>query len=213
MSTVYLFYKSFCILKIEVALISCMWSKVRSKAGENNGLTRPPAESVPGLNNREIAPISSPHGVGVENQTTLASPFGKELVGVIWLTLCSAYADQVIRKCEFVLCGLNGTYINKWDEIYTTVAWFVSEMYMLRIELCGKMGPRVAWYVLYICSNLITQCKMRIVYIYIYMCIYIFHTELIKFIPLYFCNEVETNIYMHQILTDLIVNGVFIVLK
>ena len=61
MKTVDLFYKSFCILKIKDALISCRWSKVRSKAGENNGLIRPPAESVAGLDNREIAPISSPH--------------------------------------------------------------------------------------------------------------------------------------------------------
>ena len=51
-----------------------------SKAGENNG------PSVPGLDNREIAPISSPHGIGVEHQTTLASPFESQLVGVIWLT-------------------------------------------------------------------------------------------------------------------------------
>ena len=35
-----------------------------SKAGENNGLIRPPADSVPDLNNREITPISSPGGVG-----------------------------------------------------------------------------------------------------------------------------------------------------
>ena len=91
MNTADLFYKSFCILKIKVALISCRWSKVRSKAGENNGLIRPPAESVPGLDNREIAPISSPHGIGVEHQTTLASPFGSELVEVIWLTPCSVY--------------------------------------------------------------------------------------------------------------------------
>ena len=54
-----------------------------SKAGENNGLIRPPAESVPSLDNREIASISSPHGIGVEHQTTLTSPFGSRLVGVI----------------------------------------------------------------------------------------------------------------------------------
>ena len=97
MNTVYLFYKSFCILKIKVGLISCMWSKVQSKAGENNGLMRPLAESVPGLNNREIAPISSPHEVGVENQTTLASPLESELVGVIWLTPCSFGCIAAIR--------------------------------------------------------------------------------------------------------------------
>ena len=51
MNTVYLFYQSFCILKLKVALISCSWSKVPSKTGENNGLIRPPAESVPGLDN------------------------------------------------------------------------------------------------------------------------------------------------------------------
>ena len=85
------FINLFRILKIKVALISCRWSKVQSKAGENNGLIRPPAESVPSLNNTEIAPISSPNGVGVKNQTTLASPLGSELVGVIWLTPCSAY--------------------------------------------------------------------------------------------------------------------------
>ena len=95
MNTVDLFHESFCILKIRVALISCRWSKVRSKAGENNGLIRPPAESVPGLDNREIAPISSPHGIGVEYQTTLTSPFGSELVGVIWLMPCSGYAVQL----------------------------------------------------------------------------------------------------------------------
>ena len=50
-----------------------------------------PAESVPGLNNGEIAPISSPHGIGIQYQTTLASPLGSELLGVIWLTLCSGY--------------------------------------------------------------------------------------------------------------------------
>ena len=64
---------------------------MRSKAGENNGLIRPPAESVPSLKNREIAPFRSPHGVGVEHQTTLASPLGSKLVGVIWLTPCSSY--------------------------------------------------------------------------------------------------------------------------
>ena len=67
---------------------------MRSKAAENNGLKRPPAESVPGLNNREIASISSPRGVGVENQSTLASLLGSELVGVIWLTPCSAYGQH-----------------------------------------------------------------------------------------------------------------------
>ena len=92
MSTVYLFYKAFCILKIKVALISCRWSKALSKAGENNGLIRPPAESVPGLNNIENSPISLPSGVGVETQTPLASPLGSELVRVIRLTPCSAYA-------------------------------------------------------------------------------------------------------------------------
>ena len=52
---------------------------------------RPLGESVPGLENRDIAPISLPHGIGVEHQITLASPFGSELVGVIWLTPCSGY--------------------------------------------------------------------------------------------------------------------------
>ena len=55
----------------------------------------PPAESVPGLDNREIAPISSPHGIGVEHLTTLTSPFGSVLVGVIWLTKCSGYECQI----------------------------------------------------------------------------------------------------------------------
>ena len=50
-----IFFQAFYILKIKVALISCSWSKVLSKAGENNGLIRPPAGGVPGLNNREIA--------------------------------------------------------------------------------------------------------------------------------------------------------------
>ena len=59
---------------------------MRSKAGEHNELISPPAESVPGLNNREIVPISSPHRIRVEHQTTLASPLGSELVGVIGLT-------------------------------------------------------------------------------------------------------------------------------
>ena len=95
MNTVYLFYKSSCILKIKVALISCMWSKVRSKAGENSALIRPPpAESVAGLNNREIAPISSPPEIGVQNQTTLASPLGSKLVGVIWLTQSTGYVSH-----------------------------------------------------------------------------------------------------------------------
>ena len=67
---------------------------MRSKAGKNNGLIRPPAEGVPGLDNREIDPISSPHGIGVEDQTTLASPFGSELIGVIWLTPCSGYGGH-----------------------------------------------------------------------------------------------------------------------
>ena len=71
----------FCILKITVALICCRWSKVQSKPGENNGLIRPPAESVPDLNGSEIAPISSPGGVGIETQTPLASLLGSELVG------------------------------------------------------------------------------------------------------------------------------------
>ena len=104
MNTVDLFYKSFCILKIKVALISCMWSRVSSKAGENNGLIRPPAESVPGLDNREIAPISSPHGIGVEHQTTLTSPFGSELVGVIWLTRCSGYGSFPTAAIKSFFC-------------------------------------------------------------------------------------------------------------
>ena len=64
----------------------------------SDGLIIPPAESVPGLNNREIAPISSPYGVGVENQTILASPLGSELVGVIWLMPCSAYVEIFVRR-------------------------------------------------------------------------------------------------------------------
>ena len=67
---------------------------MRSKAVDNNGLIRPPAESVPGLDSTEIAAINSPHGIGVEHQTSLASPFGRELVGVIWLTPCSGYGLQ-----------------------------------------------------------------------------------------------------------------------
>ena len=74
---------------------------MRSKASENNRLIRPPAERVPGLDNREIAPISSPHEIGVEHQSTLTSPFGSELVGVIWLTLCSGYV--LINPCDCVL--------------------------------------------------------------------------------------------------------------
>ena len=88
------FINPFCILKIKVALISCRWSKVRSKAGDNNELINPPAESVPRLNNREIAPISSPPEIGVQNQTTLASP-PSELVGVIWLMRCSGYVKSM----------------------------------------------------------------------------------------------------------------------
>ena len=91
MSTVYLFYKGFCILKNKVALIGCRWSKAQLKAGENNGLIRPPAECAPGLNNREIASISSPCEVGIDTQTSLALPFGSELVGVNGLASCSAY--------------------------------------------------------------------------------------------------------------------------
>ena len=69
---------------------SCRWSKVWSKAGENNGLIRPPLRASPAWTT-EIAPISSPHGVEVQNQTTLASPLGTELVWVIWLTPSSGY--------------------------------------------------------------------------------------------------------------------------
>ena len=64
MKTVYLFYKAFCILKIIVALLSCRWSKAWSKAGENSGMIKPHPESVPGLNNREIALIRHPWGWG-----------------------------------------------------------------------------------------------------------------------------------------------------
>ena len=74
MSTVYLFYKAFCILKMKVALISCRWSKARSKAGVNNWLIRPPAESVPDLNNRDFADKFI-RRVGVETQTPLVSKF------------------------------------------------------------------------------------------------------------------------------------------
>ena len=105
MNTVDLIYKSFCILKIKGALISCRWAKVWSKAGENNGLIRPAAESVPGLDNREIAPISSPHGIGVEHQHTLASPFGSELTpcsGYDAAYCCRVYAIRYASKC--ILC-------------------------------------------------------------------------------------------------------------
>ena len=53
MSIVYMFYEDFIILKIKVALINCSWSKVPSKAVENNGAdglispTQPPAGSTP----------------------------------------------------------------------------------------------------------------------------------------------------------------------
>ena len=93
-------------MKIKVALISCRSSKVRSKAGENNKLIRPPAESVSGLNNREIAPISSAPEIGVQNQTTLASPLGSEQVGVIWLTQCSGYLSiGLLHLFELVRIG------------------------------------------------------------------------------------------------------------
>ena len=111
MSTVYLFYKAFCILKIKVALISFRWSKARSKAGEKNGLIRPPAEGVPGLNNREIASISSPGGVGVEAQPPLASPLGSKLLWVTGLTPCSAYAHADACWYDF---GVNLTRLNIW---------------------------------------------------------------------------------------------------
>ena len=63
---------------------------MRSKAGQDNGLIRPPAESVPGLNNTAIAQISSPGGIG-SKLIPRTSPFGSELVGVIGLTRCSGY--------------------------------------------------------------------------------------------------------------------------
>ena len=91
MSTVYLFYKAFCILKLKVALISCRWSKALLKAGENNGLIRPPADCVPDLYNREIAPISSTGGVGVKAEPPLDSPLGNELLWVIGLTYAMFY--------------------------------------------------------------------------------------------------------------------------
>ena len=37
--------------------------------------------------------MSSPGEIGVEAQPPLTSPFGSKLVGVIWLTACSAYAS------------------------------------------------------------------------------------------------------------------------
>ena len=89
MNTVYLFYKAFCILRIEVALLSCRWSKAWSKAGENSGLIRPHAESVPGLNNREIALIRSPVGLG--SKLKLLS-LGSELVGAIILVSSGDHA-------------------------------------------------------------------------------------------------------------------------
>ena len=67
--------------------------RARSKAGENNGMIRPPAESVPGLNNRDCSNKLTTE-VWVGTQTLLASPLGNELVGVIGLTPCSAYVSS-----------------------------------------------------------------------------------------------------------------------
>ena len=63
---------------------------MRSKAGENNGLIRPPAESVPDLNNREIAPISLLWDWGW-NSNSSGFPAWSELVGLI---PCSAYVTE-----------------------------------------------------------------------------------------------------------------------
>ena len=98
MNTGFLLYQIFFKKKINVALISCSWSKAPSKVDENNGLIRPPAESVPGLNNRGDWPISSPGEIGVDAQPPLASPFVSELVGVIGLTACSAYVRSYCIK-------------------------------------------------------------------------------------------------------------------
>ena len=137
MNTVDLFYKSLCILKIKVALIICRWSKVPSKAGENNGLIRPPSESVPGLDNREIAPISSPHRIGVEHQTTLASPFGSELVGVIWLTPCSGYDVGTIGHCDVTIAG--GQQLYRWRHNRSTF-WIIGSSDGIK---CGFMSTGI----------------------------------------------------------------------
>ena len=50
-----------------------------------------------------------------------------------YITICS---NQ--HKCEFVLSGLNGTYIYECDEIYLKIFWFVNEMYTVRLRLCVR---------------------------------------------------------------------------
>ena len=146
----------FCVFKIKVALISCRLSKVPSKAGENNGLIRPPAESVPGLNNREIAPISSSYGVGVENQTTLALPLGSDLVGLIWLKPCSGYDCTLTGEVWVIFCecvGLNKqghTVLTHWgwdkngclstDDIFKRI--FLNENVWISITISLKFVPK-----------------------------------------------------------------------
>ena len=88
--------QSFCILKIKVALKLWSWSK----AGENNGLIRPPAESVPGLDNREI--------LGSTLNLLWLPRLGASWLGVIGLTACSAYGisqipERVRLKFRFLI--------------------------------------------------------------------------------------------------------------
>ena len=64
MNTADLFYKSFCILKIKVALISCRWSKVPSKAGENNRLIRPLLSVSPAWTIERLPPLAHHMGWG-----------------------------------------------------------------------------------------------------------------------------------------------------
>ena len=54
------------------------------KGREDDGLIRPPAGSVPGLNNRDCL-ISSPGEIGVETQTTLPSPFWERVARGNWV--------------------------------------------------------------------------------------------------------------------------------
>ena len=102
MNTVDWFYKYFCNLKIKVALISCRWSKVRSKAGENNGLIRPPAEIVPGLG--RLPPLAHHMGLGSNIKLLWLPRLGVSWLGVIWLTPCSGYerGDNVFTLCVCV---------------------------------------------------------------------------------------------------------------
>ena len=88
------FIKLSCISKIKIALIAAGDQRFDQRlAGENKGLIRSSAESVPDLNNTEIAPISWPVGVGVRTQTPLASPLGSWVGWGNWLMPCSAYVN------------------------------------------------------------------------------------------------------------------------